>query len=366
MAKVPPRNPKYSAVDLWPPGSKGNVDFPPAAFFPVYLGNFLCQQQGELVSRVQQYFAAKGLLARMVFVRSAQNDAFRNYQDRTKLYDCLVYFTRELDALDAVKYLHRDKYHGHRLNIFPGRDRHYFSPNETVEVIGQLPGVCDDAPAQMYEDEIRKAAQRPLACGARNAKNQVLLEFRSRKEKETGVSKAHSKGIRLMSIKTKIAKQRFIEADIGQEIRKRKQFAENLPHLQVVWKLEKRNLVTPSFHHTLKKGKPAPPGKRPRNPTNHDHVIQAMKRIIAVAAQRQLDIGLYRAMFPNAYKQFMAILQASIGDKEAAGFLQTYVAPWQFRQNQLNPWEWMHVQLHNEGLDHIHSVIRQRQANHSK
>ncbi|XP_039429114.1 uncharacterized protein LOC120412628 isoform X2 [Culex pipiens pallens] len=345
MAQVPARNPKYSAADLWPPGSKDR-DFPPAAFFPVYVGNFLCQQRAELVARVQQYFASKGLLARMVFVRSAQNDPFQSYQDKTKLYDCLVYLTRQRDAQDAVKYLHRDKYYGHRLNVFPGRNRHYFSPDSTVQVVGQVPGVCDDSPAQMFEDEVRKATCKAISCNARNALDQVLLEFKSSEEMETGIRLAYRKGIGLTSIKTPALKQRFIEADIKQEIRKRQQFVQELPSPDVLRKLMQR-----------KKKRQA------RLPANHDHVIQALRRIQTVAAQRHLSIDLYRAMFPNAYNQFMAVLQASNGDSQAIGFIQTYVAPWQLRQNQLNPWEWMHVHLHNEGLNYVQGVITKRLLN---
>lgn len=227
-----------------------------------------------------------------------------------------------------------------------GRDRHYFSPDSTVQVVGQVPGVCDDSPAQMFEDEVRKATCKAISCNARNALDQVLLEFKSSEEMETGIRLAYRKGIGLTSIKTTALKQRFVEADIKQEIRKRQQFVKELP--------------SPDVLRKLMQGKKK---RQARLPTNHDHVIRALGRIQTVAAQRHLSIDLYRAMFPNAYNQFMAVLQASNGDSQAIGFIQTYVAPWQLRQNQLNPWEWMHVHLHNEGLNYIQGVISKRLLN---
>lgn len=237
-----------------------------------------------------------------------------------------------------------------------GRVRHYFNPIQTVEVVGQLAGVCDDAPAQMFEDEIRKVTCLPIDGSARNAPDKVLLEFRSGQHRETGIRKAYEKGIRLMSICTQIAKQRFIEEDVKKEIQKLKGFVKRLPSLKVQQMLTKG---TPLLKRSLVN--PVSFSKRLQQPSSHVHVIQALKRIQAVAAQRQLDIKLYRAMFPKAYSQFMALFQASYNDPTAARFLETYVAPWQLRQNQLTPWEWLHVNLHNEGLDYVHSVIRQRQ-----
>lgn len=174
MAKVPPRNPSYSAADLWPPGSQG-VEFPPAAFHPVYLGNFLCQQYSELVPRVQQYFASKGLLARMVFSRGADADPFRAYQDKTKLYDCLVYFTRPEDAQDAIKYLHRDKYFGHRLNIFPGRIPDRMDPNQTV--VYKLTRLLIKLQTRKIEEHIQTVANVVIKSSKRVNKERLVVQF---------------------------------------------------------------------------------------------------------------------------------------------------------------------------------------------
>lgn len=360
MAKVPPRNPNYSAADLWPPGSQG-VEFPPAAFHPVYLGNFLCQQYSELVPRVQQYFASKGLLVRMVFSRGADTDPFRAYQDKTKLYDCLVYFTRPEDAQDAIKYLHRDKYFGHRLNIFPGRKGTFFSAIKTVQV-DHLPGVCDDAPAQIFEDEIRRITSATLICCIRNTPNQVLVEFQTQAKRDAGLRDGQCReGVIMAPIAVKnIKKQRYVEDDVKWEMRMRMEFVYDLPAVDIRKALAKRQKVP--------EVRPKYPvrGAQPQQPGNHDHVIQAMKRVQTVAAQRQLDINLYRAMFPNAYKQFMAVLQASYGDPRATEFLQTYVPPFLRRPESLTPWEWRHWELHNEGLEYVRGVVRQREYNLSR
>lgn len=131
MAEVPPRARQYTPADLWPPGSQGNVQFPPAAFFPVFVGNFKCEQRTDLPDQVRRYFASKGLLVRMVF-NSRMNDKYLKTQKHNKLYDCLAYFVRPEDANDAVQFLHRDLYHGHRLSVFSGRFPALFDPDRSV------------------------------------------------------------------------------------------------------------------------------------------------------------------------------------------------------------------------------------------
>uniref|UniRef100_A0A1Q3EWZ5 Uncharacterized protein n=1 Tax=Culex tarsalis TaxID=7177 RepID=A0A1Q3EWZ5_CULTA len=348
MAKVPPRNPKYSAVDLWPPGSKGNVDFPPAAFFPVYLGNFLCQQQGELVSRVQQYFAAKGLLARMVFVRSAQNDAFRNYQDRTKLYDCLVYFTRELDALDAVKYLHRDKYHGHRLNIFPGRERLYFESDKTVDV-RQLPGVTENASTESFEDKLVKITAERVVCCARNSPQRVLVEFGDHEKMMQAVEIANQDKLYLARIPTDVWKQRFIEQDVEGEIRCAK-IDQHLPNILLQRALYEGRVIDVTDRTVYKPTRRAVVG-------DLHYVREAMRHMRELAKERQLDVKFQLLMFPDSRKQLLSIARAVRGDQKAEAFLQTYRAPWQVIKNDLILVEEQHVVLHNDVMQYMRQLV---------
>uniref|UniRef100_A0A8D8CLN7 (northern house mosquito) hypothetical protein n=1 Tax=Culex pipiens TaxID=7175 RepID=A0A8D8CLN7_CULPI len=219
MAQVPARNPKYSAADLWPPGSKDR-DFPPAAFFPVYVGNFLCQQRAELVARVQQYFASKGLLARMVFVRSAQNDPFQSYQDKTKLYDCLVYLTRQRDAQDAVKYLHRDKYYGHRLNVFPGRTPDIMDPNHSV--VYALSQNMMQLPTRLIENHILSATGFVAKSTKRFSTNQLIVQYEGPVQQEKALRDyrymfAHPLTVELSQ------QQDFLEEDVIDELRARSQ-----------------------------------------------------------------------------------------------------------------------------------------------
>uniref|UniRef100_A0A8D8CMD6 (northern house mosquito) hypothetical protein n=1 Tax=Culex pipiens TaxID=7175 RepID=A0A8D8CMD6_CULPI len=219
MAQVPARNPKYSAADLWPPGSKDR-DFPPAAFFPVYVGNFLCQQRAELVARVQQYFASKGLLARMVFVRSAQNDPFQSYQDKTKLYDCLVYLTRQRDAQDAVKYLHRDKYYGHRLNVFPGRVPQFFDPAKSVQyTIRKHSGSVTE---QVLENELVQSSggsTTVVVCTVKHSQQEAFVEFSD----PASMERAIQRGSGLCSVRpghmdSNQPRQRFLEQHVQSEM----------------------------------------------------------------------------------------------------------------------------------------------------
>ncbi|XP_038117397.1 uncharacterized protein LOC6050839 isoform X6 [Culex quinquefasciatus] len=215
MAQVPARNPKYSAADLWPPGSKDR-DFPPAAFFPVYVGNFLCQQRTELVARVQQYFASKGLLARMVFVRSAQNDPFQSYQDKTKLYDCLVYLTREKDAQDAVKYLHRDKYYGHRLNVFPGRFADRMRLNRSAGYV--LPDVFASWPDTLIEEHIEGNTEAIITCSRRASGRHLIVQYDDVQQLQKALSRyPYLEPYRL----DRETMQRFVELNVMDEIRHR-------------------------------------------------------------------------------------------------------------------------------------------------
>ncbi|KAL1396415.1 hypothetical protein pipiens_002698 [Culex pipiens pipiens] len=112
MNPVPPRTRTYTPDDQGPPGSE---EFYPAAFYPVYMGNFFCNRPAELAACVQAFFTARGLMVRMVFSRDAASDPFRTLQTRNCLYDCLVYFCRPEDAEDAENYLHRYLYYGHRV-----------------------------------------------------------------------------------------------------------------------------------------------------------------------------------------------------------------------------------------------------------
>lgn len=217
MAKVPARIPKYSAADLWPPGSKG-VEFPPAAFHPVYLGNFLCHQYDQLVPRVQQYFASKGLLARMVFSRSADSDPFRSYQDRTKLYDCLVYFSRPEDAQDAVTYLHRDKYFGHRLNIFPGRIPDRMDPDQSVLYL--LSPLLNHLLTRNIEDHIQTEANVAIKSSRRISEDKLAVQFDSPDHRDQALR--HYPYAIAASLKNQeefSQQQRFLEQDVFNEMR---------------------------------------------------------------------------------------------------------------------------------------------------
>uniref|UniRef100_A0A8D8G5Z0 (northern house mosquito) hypothetical protein n=1 Tax=Culex pipiens TaxID=7175 RepID=A0A8D8G5Z0_CULPI len=346
MAQVPARNPKYSAADLWPPGSKDR-DFPPAAFFPVYVGNFLCQQRAELVARVQQYFASKGLLARMVFVRSAQNDPFQSYQDKTKLYDCLVYLTRQRDAQDAVKYLHRDKYYGHRLNVFPGRKRLYFESDKAVTV-RQLAGVAKDSPLESFETELEKITAQRVVCSARNSKEHVLVDFGDAEKLQQALKVANKDTTFLFRISTDVCRQRFVEQDVRGKI-KRNKGLRLLPNFTLQRALYEGKSID---DHGALLYEPSP-----RAGSNLDYVQEAMGKIRELADERRLSVAFHVSMFPDLDEELTAVVETARGNLNAESFLRTYRAPWRVKQKQLTLLEQQHVELHHDGMEYLRRIV---------
>lgn len=172
MHQVPPRRSRYTQADLWPPGSGG---FAPEAFYPVYLGNFWCQQPQELTDSVQAYFASRGLLARLVFSWDAASDPFRSLQTQNKLYDCLVYFCRPEDADDAGRFLHRDLYYGHRVNIFPGRFPVFFDPSRTIKY--NILNHSNSITEQVLENDLASKAGAQVVCIVKHAVRDIYVEL---------------------------------------------------------------------------------------------------------------------------------------------------------------------------------------------
>lgn len=172
MNPVPPRTRTYTPDDLGPPGSE---EFYPAAFYPVYMGNFFCNRPAELAACVQAFFAARGLMVRMVFSRDAASDPFQTLQTRNRLYDCLVYFCRPEDAEDAENYLHRYLYYGHRINIFPGRVPEYFDPSKTIKY--NILNHSNKITEQVLENDLNSKAGAQVVCIVKHAVLNIYVEF---------------------------------------------------------------------------------------------------------------------------------------------------------------------------------------------
>nr|XP_029723841.1 uncharacterized protein LOC109411032 [Aedes albopictus] len=125
----------YSRQDLYPtePDPTVNPAFALSPYWPVYVSNFRLNSLDESKRNAQiaTYFASKGLLTRMIFIR--QNDSFfQIYQKPTMLLDMLVYFTSKADADRAIRCCDRTTYYGHILNVLPGRIPVYFNMDLTV------------------------------------------------------------------------------------------------------------------------------------------------------------------------------------------------------------------------------------------
>lgn len=210
----PPRC--YTARDLKPRflDPRCSQQFPLAAHWPVYLGNFLClgptEQQPTIV---QEYFAVKGLLAPIVFARNIRDDRFRSSQKQNRIYDFLVYFVSKQDANDAVAYCHRDTYHGHRLNVFPGRQPAYFDQTRSVKYVLVQNAFCTE---QIIENSLVSQTGVQIGCIIKHSDREVFVEYRTPHDLICAIQRNE------LAIPEKVkrgsVKQRFMEQDVEQEI----------------------------------------------------------------------------------------------------------------------------------------------------
>ncbi|KAL9696936.1 hypothetical protein quinque_000377 [Culex quinquefasciatus] len=105
----------YTVQDLSAGAVDGRCpqDWPLAHLWPVYVGNFRCADAAQCSSAIRHYFASKGLLK------------------KANLYDGLVYFGSEQDAVQALGADH-SIHNGYTLNVFPGRDPVFFPPDRSA------------------------------------------------------------------------------------------------------------------------------------------------------------------------------------------------------------------------------------------
>ncbi|XP_065074089.1 uncharacterized protein LOC135698131 isoform X1 [Ochlerotatus camptorhynchus] len=222
----------YSHLDLYPGqwDSRCSPQFPLANFWPVYVGNFWCDVYLEHATKVQEYFASKGLLVRMVFGRSATDDPHFDYQRIFHLYDFLVYFVRPQDADDAISYCHREMYYGHRLNVFPGRVPLYFDSTKSVKHTIQQP-LKLQMTEQVYETYIQRQCPAQVTCVVQHHRMSLIAEYVSVKDRDKAIK--YCRVCLPKAIDASQQKQRFIEQDVQHEICDRFQkdpsFANMLP-----------------------------------------------------------------------------------------------------------------------------------------
>ncbi|XP_058825075.1 uncharacterized protein LOC131685390 [Topomyia yanbarensis] len=207
-----PQCKKYRPEDLYPM-KKPDESFSLSAYHPVYVGNFkvIAWDKKVWYEQISSYFAYKGLLTRMVYFHQNKNDSFTKFQEVNRLIDMLVYFTTELDALQAIKLCHRDVYYGHKLNVLPGRKPQCFDTRVTVRFL--LPSdEMHNKTESIVEEELGGNVSHIMQDSVRR----TLVQFVNKKAMLKAIS-TQSLYIPIRAHK-KTKRQRFLEEDAEQRI----------------------------------------------------------------------------------------------------------------------------------------------------
>ncbi|XP_062557999.1 uncharacterized protein LOC134222869 [Armigeres subalbatus] len=126
----------YSRTDLYPTelDPKCYPAWTLSPYWPIYVSNFRLNSldMADRNAQISTYFASKGLLSRMIYIRENDDPFFETHQSKTLLLDMLVYFTSKEDAERAIRCCDKTTYYGHVLNVYPGRSPEYFDPSRTV------------------------------------------------------------------------------------------------------------------------------------------------------------------------------------------------------------------------------------------
>lgn len=243
----------YSMADLNPtvrdPLCKSNIA-KLACLWPVYVGNFKDTQ-------VSLYFASRELHVRYWFRR--EDEYFRDFQLKAKLYDMLVYFVSERDAKLAVKLCHRATYKGYTLNVFPGREPVYFEADRTLCVRNMKSG--RKFSEQFFEQRVRKLSRGEVKCVVKFDTATGAVEFE--RPEQAAQARRTDNLWTYEPVRGQLQKQRFLEQDVLPQIEKN--VAERPNALNVSKKDDNwRKLlsgVRPNFTRHLKH-KPVPCKKR--------------------------------------------------------------------------------------------------------
>ncbi|KAL9695065.1 hypothetical protein quinque_014350 [Culex quinquefasciatus] len=188
--------PTYTEADLYPtiPDPECLPEWPLACYWPVFVANFRLDDLAEQPRNAQiaSYFAAKGLLTRMFFIReSITCQCYTKYQQQSMLLDMLVYFTCEEDAVRAIWSCHRESYYGHLLNVWPGRTPVF------LDVSRSHHGPCVETVARFSECD-------------------VVVEFANAKTMRAAIRYTQFWMPKMLTQATQ--KQGFLERDVGQEL----------------------------------------------------------------------------------------------------------------------------------------------------
>ncbi|XP_021693584.1 uncharacterized protein LOC5572405 [Aedes aegypti] len=205
----------YSRNELYPTELDPDC-YPPWAlspYWPVYVSNFRLNSldETERNAQISTYFACKGLLTRMIYIRENDDPFFRNHQSKTLLLDMLVYFTCKADADRAIRCCDRTTYYGHVLNVFPGRVPVYFDPSLTVRF--KIPKQYSVEHTETPTERGFKARYGPgiVSTIVKHSECKLLVEFEARYLMNLAVSQCD---LWIPSRLTEpVRKQRYLEQD---------------------------------------------------------------------------------------------------------------------------------------------------------
>lgn len=207
-------HPGYTKEDMSPtvrdPRCKSDTLL--ACLWPVYVGNFRCENRSDEFDSVREYFAWKGLHVRLWFRNI--DEYHRDFQSKAGIYDMLVYFVSERDADYAIRKCHREIYKGYPLNVFPGREPVYFDPSRSLQATRMKSGRIYSE--LFFEKHVKFIQKVTVTCAVKFDTRSGAMEFASTADK----AKAQF-GERLFKFKPvphRLRKQRFLEQDILDQI----------------------------------------------------------------------------------------------------------------------------------------------------
>ncbi|XP_058446165.1 uncharacterized protein LOC131427199 [Malaya genurostris] len=243
--RSPPKPRKYTEKDLNPTqrDPRCDADWPLACYWPVFVSNFKCKgNRNDWHLEVSDYFAYKGLLARMVHFRDMSDDVFKQCQRYTFLPDMLVYFTSQQDAMDAIRLCNRENYYGHRLNVVSGREADNFD-NERSFRIKLLSNKSVLKTEQLFETKF--ARYNKVDCVFLHAVKEFVLQFANKNEMVSAACNVVN--MIVVPLTGRVSKQRYLESDLKQElldkIKSNDEFMEMKPRKEVLQALLDRKTV---------------------------------------------------------------------------------------------------------------------------
>lgn len=234
LERLAPRT--YTDKDLKPTelDPRCKPDWPLAGYWPVYVGNFRLFKKFDsdfnCTHAIHKYFASKGLPAFMVF--RFKDTFFEEYQKRVGFYDMLVYFINKKDATRAVKWCHRDLYYGHRLNVYCGRTPVMF-PKKNIVYRFKHKKAEDKLETESNLEEYLSSFGKVL-CISKQDFDSVLVQF---PRSPWPLRPLNNDRVKAYVVKGAVRKQRFLESDVEQQLRKEITENQKFMRMRLMYKL---------------------------------------------------------------------------------------------------------------------------------